>query len=242
MRKPSPVRRVLQGATALLLFAPLAASASPEPSLAARMHESWAKATEARDRVVAGDLDGVKDAAQAVAAIGPDTELPPEWRPGAEQVRAAAHELAEAKDLAAAAAGVGKLAGACGSCHTTIGSGPDVDRGADLPPQKFEPGDNMHLHAWASQWLWLGVISGSEAAWQRGAKALNDQPLDLRWDEKPPDNGRQQLEQLVYVLASKAAEIPEAPERAELYGQFVATCAQCHSKTPSVPGGRSGPE
>lgn len=226
----------------LLVLLPILLSAGPAPSLAARMHDSWADATLARDRLVAGDLAGVRAAGARLSAVGPDLEVPAAWRSGADGVRAIAGELAAVADLPSAAVTVGKLGLACANCHAAAGAGPDLDSGAALPPQTFLPGDNMRLHAWASQWLWLGLIGGSDSAWNRGAAALDDHPLDLRWDEKPPSDGRQALEQLVYVIAGKAVDTSVPAERAELYGQLVATCAQCHIKTPPAPSAPSGPQ
>lgn len=212
----------------LVLCAPLAAQADPPP-LSARMHASWAQATEARDRVIAGDLEGARAAGRALADAGPDSELPEAWRPAAAAITAKATALGSASTLAEAATAVGEIGATCGECHRATGGGPDLE-GEDIPPQRWSAGENMRLHAWGSQWMWLGLVSGADSAWDRGGISFDEQPLDLRWDEKPPADGRQQLEELVYVLAGRAVDVTELPERGELYGQLVATCAQCHVK------------
>ena len=142
-------------------------------------------------------------------------------------MRREAQAIADATDLAAAGRAVARAGAACGSCHASEGAGPERFL-VDVPPQEWREGDQMRLHQWGSDWMWLGLISGSASAWQKGATELGEAPISPRWEYDTSQAGFRELEQLVRLVGSKASEdLPEA-EKVSLYGDFVGVCAQCH--------------
>ena len=216
----------------MILLVCLAAQAEPLPPVAAEMHERFSVLTTMRDHVVQGRLEPTREEARRLVDMPPPQGLPEPWRPWLAQLHAEAAGVAAARDLAGAAQGVAKIALACGDCHSAMESGPGLRGASDIPPQKWDEGQNMSLHEWAISWMWLGLIRGDDAAWSRGASELDRQPLVPKFEEAPPPGGLRELEQLVYVIAARSLETEEPMERAELFGNLLGTCAQCHVKRP----------
>lgn len=209
---------------ALLIFD--VARCAPPP-VTAVMHERYALLTEARDQIIAGDLVGAREAGQQLAAVEELSGVPEAWRRWLDPLRIEARALGRARDLTSAAAGVGRIAGVCADCHGATQGGPGLEGERDVPPQSWSEGQNMPLHRWATDWMWLGLLASDEGAWRRGAGELDRKPLTFRFEGAPPPTQRPQIEQIVYVIAAAALEAPEA-QRGELMGQLIATCAECH--------------
>ena len=210
-----------------MLLTILTLVAFARPPVAAEMHERFDRITEARDAVIRGDLHAAHRAGQNLANLELTRRIPRAWRAGIAEVTAQATALSAAPDLVQAAQAVSRTAAACGSCHAAVRGGPSLERGRSLPDPAWEAQANMALHKWAADWMWLGLIAPDDEAWQRGAVALDEQPLDLKFASDPPPGHRPQLEQLVYVLAGRAKDAPPS-DRSKILGQFLATCAECH--------------
>ncbi|HHO53385.1 MAG TPA: hypothetical protein ENK18_21570 [Deltaproteobacteria bacterium] len=199
-----------------------------QPPVTAVMHERYALLTEARDRIIAGDLAGARDAGQQLAGIEEISGIPGGWEQWLDPLRIEARALGRARDLSSAAAGVGRIAGVCADCHGATQGGPGLEGARDVPPQSWSEGQNMSLHRWATDWMWLGLLAADEGAWRRGAGELDRKPLTFRFGGASPPAWRPQIEQTVYVIAAAALDAPEA-RRGELMGQLIATCAECHT-------------
>lgn len=201
------------------------------PPVVSEMHERFSTLSAARDAVIRGDLEKAKAEARWLNDLGADTHVPKTWRPYLANLNESAQLLAGAKDLNAAARGVANSALACAECHAAAGGGPSTARQDQIPAQVWSAGQNMPLHKWAVDWMWVGLLASDSDAWNRGAKELVDQPLVPKFENAPPENGLRELEQLVYVLAGRAATTTDPTDRAEVMGNLIATCSQCHSKT-----------
>lgn len=202
------------------------------PPLVSEMHTRFEILTTTRDAVIQGKLADATQAIAPLAAQNPAEPFPDAWRPRVIAVEAAALQVAEARDLASAAGGVAKVAVVCAECHTATGGGPAVTE-TDIPAQKWLPGQNMPLHRWSVDWMWLGLLADSDDAWLRGAKELDNMPLAPKFDGAPPPGGMRELEQLVYAIANKALTTDGQQARAELFGNLLATCTQCHLLRPA---------
>lgn len=213
----------------------LVARAEPAtvPPLTSAMHARYEALTRARDAVIEGHLDDAKTAIQPLTVADPTEPFPPGWRKWVTPVEGAAKNVANARDLAAAAAGVAKVAQACAVCHEATNSGPSVTEADDVPPQAWQPGQNMSLHRWAVGWMWLGLLADNDEAWLRGATELDKHPIELRFEDAVPPGGKPQLEQLVYILANLALTTEKPSARAELFGNLLGTCSQCHLQRPT---------
>jgi cytochrome c553 len=203
------------------------------PPVASEMHTRFELATRARDGVVAGDLDAVRAAGRELADLEPPAGLPEPWRPWVAEVKVKAESLARSADLVKASGHVANLTLACAACHQAMDGGPSLKDG-DVPAQTWRPGDNMALHSWSSNWMWLGLITGDEGVWVKGAKELSSAPLVPRFEGEA--EALKAKEQVLYSLADKATKPLSESERAELYGAFIGACSGCHStERPPAP-------
>jgi mono/diheme cytochrome c family protein len=219
-----------------LLAVVLDARSAPTPPVTSEMHARYLALAAARDAVIQGS---VPEAAAAIGALsasdGSVLPFPDAWRPMDEAVREAARKMAQARDLPSAADRVAEVATSCAACHIATGGGP-VASDPELPSQAWVEGQNMPLHRWALDWMWLGLVSDSDEAWLRGARELDDKPLALRFEgaATPAAQRAKQLEQQVYALAVRALDTEGAAARAALMGDLLATCASCHQNRPEA--------
>ena len=217
----------------LLLLAPLARVDAARPPVAAEMHERFALLTQARDHVIHGDLASAQARAKDLAEMSTPRRLPDSWRPWLTQLTNHATGIAESADLVTAAIGVGNAAATCGACHTALQGGPGLEGARDIPPQAWQPGQNMPLHKWSVDWMWLGLIAGEEEAWNRGANELASRPVPMMFQSEM-ETDRPHLERLVGIVGELAGEVP-AESRPTILGGLIATCSECHVKSGRGP-------
>lgn len=203
------------------------------PPLTAEMHERFALLVETRDHVVHGRLGDARMTATLLAEVDPPSGLPSEWNRSLRSLRRESRRTAKSGQLVDAALGVGRIAQVCSDCHAASGGGPGLAQAVEVPNQEWVEGENMALHKWSFEWMWLGLVAADDAAWKRGAETLDDRPLAPRFEDAPPRSGQAKLEQLVYGIANLATTA-EPAQRGEHLGQLLATCSECHfrSATP----------
>lgn len=164
-----------------LLTGATLAVADPVRALTSSMHERFDYLTKARDGVVAGDLEATKTAAHELSSVDAPESLPPGWLSFVAAVNVEAVVIQSAPDLPTAAHAVAQASIACGGCHAFAGKGPDLRKARLVPPQVWEPGSNMQLHAWSLSWMWLGLIASDDAACERGAQTRRTPADSRRW-------------------------------------------------------------
>ncbi|MCO4745380.1 MAG: hypothetical protein KC912_11375 [Proteobacteria bacterium] len=216
------------GTLATVALAGSATDGTVKPRVVTKMHTQFAIATEARDAVIHGDLTAAQAAGAELENFSIKNSLPDQWRPMLAETKAAAAALSTAPDLQTASGLIGDLALSCAGCHAVTGGGPNLQ---EVPLQEWSQAAKMPLHKWSADWMWLGLISGEEEAWKRGGFELVNADLKPRFEDDTPGEGFTQLEQLVTVVGAMTNEQSVEPaERAELYGQFIGLCSQCHTK------------
>jgi mono/diheme cytochrome c family protein len=251
-----PIRGKMEGmrTTAMYLLAALAVSACKTPSrsehartpdaepsspasggdareatVQARMQGHERHGDAMRDAVARGDLDEAKAEAKLLAELrieGPTGKL---WKQMFDAMRAAAARSASASDLKQAGRDVGLVARTCGDCHAMFGrAGVLVE-----PPGALSSGTQagMRRHQWATEMLWDGLVVPSDDAWNAGALALSEAPLvpEQLTPGKSPVPRVGELAQAVHNLGVKAAGAKPVEARADVYGELVATCSECHT-------------
>ena len=199
-----------------------------EVEMVSAMEAHYASAILAHDALIQGDLDAFR----AQLADLDTHELPPNspdpWKPFDAQLRAAARRAGEATDLSTAANVLASVAGACGTCHQSLGAGPVYP----VPPvnEQDQPlKAEMSGHQWATQMLWNGVTGPSACAWDRGSTQLAESRIFSdggSFDEV--DDSLVQLEVALRGLGEEARTTTALPARAILYGRMLATCGGCH--------------
>lgn len=194
-----------------------------------QMHEHWGLAGWLRRAVIAGRLDEVPRAAGLLAAHEPADGVPT-WTPHVERLRAQAQAAAAASSLPEVAAATAELGATCGACHGEVGA--VVRRTLPEPPAGEQTvGVHMQRHAWAAEAMWIGLVTPADDEWLRGAQMLAERPLreDEYFSRWLVTDELVALGTEVHDLGVRAREASPG-DRPALYGEFLATCAECHTR------------
>ena len=190
-----------------------------------RMHGRYTGVQAIEQAFVTGNVRQVRFEAATIAALEEPDALP-QWQPYFANVRGAARELSRAEDVISAAKLSANLGRQCARCHQAIGA-KVAFRGEPKP----EPGGRlqrtMAAHQWGAMRMWEGLIAPSDERWLSGADALSRAPLSITAESSvlgiADDVSR------VHLLAARAKKPLAQDERAELFGQLLATCGHCHA-------------
>ncbi len=220
-------RSIVAGVSALGI---LACHRAPPPT-GDRLWAHYARGGEVVTAVIDGDLERARRAGRVLAEEAAAESLGSRRGAHTVELRREAIRMAEAGDIPAAAAAVGAMAKTCGDCHQARTANPQF-----MPALVPIEGRNaiqtqMQLHRWAADRMWDGLAHPSDSAWAWGARMLAMEPLyqfdvGLRTGDMEQ---AQRLAQRVYDLGRRARGTTDPAARAELYGEFLATCASCHT-------------
>lgn len=207
----------------------LRAQGSAQSAAVARMHAHLATLEEVEYAVVRGDLDDVKEGALKLTNQLSMDGLPTDGQKYLSDLKAAALETSRATNLEAAAAGVGRMTAACGTCHAVLGRAVKVEVPA-RPSASGSMSGRMRDHHWAVQVMSLGLQSPSDQLWMEGAKAIETAAV-VRPAEAgaslPPDIV--DAEAAFRALGAKAQKALDPVARGAVYGELVASCGNCHA-------------
>jgi mono/diheme cytochrome c family protein len=202
---------------------------TPPPALSSTMAEHFAHASALEQAVIDGDLEHVAKEARWLVEELPKQRLPEPWQPQLERMQAAAKAALDAKDLVAAAHATGRVVETCGACHAALGAGPKY--GAVTAVPEGESGKaRMARHQWAAERMREGMIGPSDERWRLGAGAVSEappEPCPIADAEILPKEVLQ-LRETIYEIGAKAAKTEGLAARAEVYGEYLTTCAGCH--------------
>lgn len=179
--------------------------------------------------VVHGDLAGAREPGRWLAEHSPP-DLPAETEAYVAELQKYARRAADARNLEDAAYATGRIAQACGACHREYAGGPvpvlppPAEEGTDLPI-------HMIRHAWAVKRMWEGLVVPSDDAWMAGALALEAAPLQPAVAPSEKAEEIDYLEKRCHALGSRAQLVAGPSARARIYGELIATCADCHQLT-----------
>jgi mono/diheme cytochrome c family protein len=204
------------------------ADAEEHEPLSSIMSDHFYIAAWARDTVVYGDIDALREPLASLAHY----QYPPEMPAGVSELQAAAALTAKADNLAAAAAGIAAMARVCGECHRKLGLGIVAkQRPIDTStPNKVDAiSGRMFRHGWAAERLWEGLVAPSDQAWTAGAAALAHAPMRTPKTKQPVTEKFAQSLRAIRDLGARASIATSMEERTNIYAQTLATCAQCHA-------------
>lgn len=194
------------------------------------MHESFGLLRTIEQMLVQGKLDAAKAYADAIASAPDEPGLEP-FVKRATAVRARAAELAMAPSIAEACRREAKMAAACADCHVDAGVMPEFSPPPREPPDEVTIHARMTRHLWASDRLWEGLVGNSDESWRAGLDMLAATPLPFR---DKPGQDRAALAQQLQRLATSAKQqqaTDQLRDRAQWYGDILATCAACHASS-----------
>lgn len=228
--------RALTGALYLLplfLLACLGTSGQNGNSpLQAHMLGHYDRAGAVHHGLMSGDINAAQRAAEWIATHPEIHDMPPGSDPYDGEVRAFAGQVAESSTLRNAANAASHMASSCGDCHRANRVEPRFLMGT-APPGGEGAMAEMARHVWAADRMWVGLLGPSDAAWMDGVRGFQGGWLDTQEVLVDPDD-RIHMEALVrqvYDLGAQAAQATQPQERAEIYGEFLTTCADCHRLT-----------
>ena len=201
-----------------------AISAAAASSLGEHMNEHFARGTMIQTAVINGDLAMARHNAgwlvehPPIKGIPADAEVP---------MREASRMVLEATELSGAAAGVGNIGAACGTCHLSQGVNPGIESVVDMEYGVSLPA-RMARHQWGVDRMWEGLVNPSSSLWIQGAEALLESPLSGSGGGDETGHLIDALGQEVFDLANRARKTRGQAKRGELYGELLTTCAVCH--------------
>lgn len=221
---------LVAGLAVVAVGAALSASPQEKPvsPTADHMRVHFAKAIEAHDAVVRGDLASVRAPAEWLASHDASPELDKASASQIAAMRHAAKQAADAKDIDSAATAAASMLAACGTCHRAAGATPP----GTVPDYPDVGGTVGHMlrHKHAIDLMMQGLIVPSVALFQKGADALKSSPL--KTTELPRDQKLTRdilaAEDAIHLLADRASAASDQQARVAVYGQIIANCARCH--------------
>jgi hypothetical protein len=198
----------------------------------ARMTEHFTRAGQLYAAVAAGNLDSVRDRAQAILDHESGEGLPARSMGYVDELRSFTSLAARAPDVESAAIAVARVGAACGACHTALKEGPRYHPDQlTPPPDEAAVAGRMHRHRWAADRLWEGLIGPSDASWRAGALVLRDAALhtDALTRDVAQYEQVTKLAWTVHEIGARADLETDWRRRSALYGELLGTCARCHS-------------
>lgn len=193
------------------------------------MHARF-KATSAIVTAIAlSDLKRAHEEAKIVAALD-EPDVLPQWQPYIAGIREAAQRVVETDDTMAAARALADLGARCATCHEASGAKLVFPK-ATAPQDVLKLPAQMASHQWAAARMWEGLIAANDRQWKTGAKALATSRLAITAEAAEPghDLGIADDAARVHLFAARAVKAGSIDDRAQLYGQMLATCAHCHA-------------
>jgi len=198
----------------------------------AHMFAHFDRASEVHDALVRGELNRAKGAAEWIATHQDPRAIPGNSAEHQARMEESASAVSQSYHLQEATEAAAHMGRACGDCHRANEVSPRFLIGT-APPGGSGPQAEMARHVWASERMWEGLLGPGDHAWKSGAEALKGGWLDPQAVvSNPEDRARiRELVQQVYTLGGQAETASDSEARAELYGQFLNTCTECHDLT-----------
>jgi len=228
--------RALPGALMVLPLSLIACTGPPQRAdltpLQSHMYAHFDQADAVHHNLMNGNLEAAKKSADWIA-VHPEIHDLPAGTPRYDgAVREFARRITESTDIHEAAVAAALMGSSCGDCHRGQRVEPQFLMGTAVPAGDG-PKAEMARHVWAADRMWVGLLGPSDAAWLEGARGFQGGWLDTQEVLVDPGS-RDEIREMtrhIYELAAQAETAADRGERAELYGEFLATCADCHRLT-----------
>jgi cytochrome c556 len=187
------------------------------------MHQNF-DLMRAIDRLLLrGKLEEAVKLAEGIATA-PDEPAHGPWAAQTVVVRDRAAALARATTVPDAIALAAKVGAACADCHQELGVSPELARHGAAPPDHATVEARMLRHRWAADRLWEGLITGEDDPWRAGLDVLAATPLAF-----PAERAALAKQLQRQADQARRAKSTSSDERAQAYGELLATCAGCHT-------------
>ena len=198
----------------------------------AHMFAHYDRAGEVHDALVRGELNRAKQAAEWIATHQEPRAFPGNHPELETEMQGRATQVSRSGEVEEAARAAAQLGRTCGDCHRLNEVSPRFLIGT-APPGGTGPEAEMARHVWAAERMWEGLVGPGDRAWRSGAEALRSGWLDPQQVVSNPED-RPRIRELVgkvYEMGMEAESTTDSEARAELYGEFLTTCNECHVLT-----------
>ncbi len=219
------------------------AEAAPEPAVVPPdkrpaqelMKGHFARAADAREDLIKGDIEAARASMKWLAEHKHAGDLDAELQPLLTAMQTSAAEFAKATTLREAGVSLALTLNRCGDCHLKAEAGPEIA----IPPLPDGETAKAHMrrHLWAAQRMWEGLVTRNAETFSSGTEVLAESPLHP--EALVPGDQKETVAKLVthlHELGEKAKAAKQPAEQAEVYGNFLATCAACHRLLGRGPG------
>ncbi|MGE3840732.1 MAG: hypothetical protein AB7I50_04030 [Vicinamibacterales bacterium] len=192
------------------------------------MHDHFSQVDLIQTAVIRGDLEAVWEPARWLSKHALAVEATALTEPLLHRVAQTSARAAEASSLHEAAQAVATLTALCGACHEA--SGTQVAIPIDKPVAVGGIVGHMNDHLRAVAELQSGLIEPSATFWAHGVRTLETAPL--KRSKLPRDRLLSEAivsaEADVHQLAGRARAATTLEQRAAVFGDLLARCADCH--------------
>jgi hypothetical protein len=211
---------------------PAAAPAQPEKragEILRQMDDHFANVRTIEEAAVRGDLEAMKNPAQALAQLPAAAGLPAGTETYVADMKRSAGAVAAAVTVANAATATAAMVATCGTCHTgskVVPKFPDVVMPVMIPGTQ----SHMLMHQYAVDLMYQGLAVPSEDMWKKGAETMKASPLadkDLPKDAALTKEVRAS-EARVHEIADRAIKATDQGAKIAIYGEVIGGCASCH--------------
>ena len=199
------------------------------------MHDHYDAVVRIQSAVIAGSLEGTRESARWLAEHDAPAGMPAQWAEHVDAMRLAARAALDAEDLTAAANATSQLGLACGGCHVASNVTVEFDD-VKRPSDKDRVSAHMERHQWAADRMWEGLIGPATVSWRQGANLLFESPMQA--EELGAESGDEDVVHMsrrIHQLAGNATVVSDPAEKAEIYAEFLANCAACHTSLGDGP-------
>ena len=211
------------------------------------MQEHAALSVAARNALIRGELEVAQQAMRKLVFFMKHAPTPEQGKEYARLTKELAEEAREASDLEEACMAFARLSYACGQCHHALDRGPPIE--LEPSPEGEDLEMHMRRHYWATERMWESLLADSTSGFQAAAEVLAEAPLHGSRDpDQESHDGVTRLAYEVHDLAFAAAvegkvredeyvprpgeEVEDEPTawgQAQIFGQLLAACNQCHT-------------
>jgi len=185
--------------------------------------------TQARDALIRGQLADATGALTWLAMHREPNALAAA-RPLLGQMQAHAQRAIDTSDLKVAAQELGGVAASCGQCHAAMGKGPKPEpSGFEQLDDELTVATHMHGYLWATETLWNALVADA-GLWDPGVAALATLEPPTEPSKLAPGFSA------IRAWASAAKTLTTPKDRAQAYGELLASCGGCHVREGIDPG------
>jgi cytochrome c553 len=197
-------------------------------SVALRMHDRYAWATQIVHGIASGDFALARASARVITKLD-EPDAPKVWLPFLASVHDGARQIEIAPDAENAAHATATMGQRCAECHDAFSVSVRLPI-RPAPPQTLRLASEMLDHQWAAALMWDGLIGPDPERWARGAKALETVPLNIVARAiTPAYQGDVDDVARVRALATRASTVTTTPARAAVFGDLLEACTHCHA-------------